>query len=133
MTYQPHQSEDGTLKPVGGDLGSSILTAESRAEAPSALRDAAYNQIDRFLRNNLDDADYADYSQALDFIFTTGVGQSHAAQDDAYAEGRKDQQEEDSELLRWAYSKLHHVSFTKQDDALMQDRLKLLLEHGISA
>jgi hypothetical protein len=55
------------------------------------------------------------------------------ALNDAYAEGRKDQSEEDGELLRWAYSKLHHVSFTKQDDALMLDRFKLLLEHGVSA
>ena len=55
------------------------------------------------------------------------------AQTDAYAEGRKDQAEEDGELLRWAYSKLHHINFTKQDDALMLDRFKLLLEHGIAA
>jgi hypothetical protein len=35
------------------------------------LREAAYDQIDRFLRNNLSDEDYADYSQALDLIYTT--------------------------------------------------------------
>lgn len=54
-------------------------------------------------------------------------------EDHAYADGRKDQQEEDLELLRWAYGKLHHISFTKMEDALMLDRMKLLLEHGISA
>lgn len=32
-------------------------------------RDAAYDQIDRFLRNNLDDDAYADYSSALDLIY----------------------------------------------------------------
>lgn len=35
------------------------------------------------------------------------------------------------ELVRWAYSKLHHVSYSKPEDALMLDRMKLLLEHGI--
>lgn len=35
--------------------------------------------------------------------------------------------------LRWAYSKLHHINFTRQDDALMLDRFKLLLEHGVPA
>lgn len=34
---------------------------------------------------------------------------------------------------RWAYSKLHHMSYSKPDDALMMDRMKLLLEHGIGA
>lgn len=51
----------------------------------------------------------------------------------AYAEGRQDEYMENGELLRWAYSKLHHVNFTKQDDALMLDRFKLLLEHGVKA
>lgn len=34
-------------------------------------------------------------------------------------------------LLSWAYSKLHHVHYSKQDDALMLDEIKLLLEHGL--
>lgn len=50
--------------------GSSSSTPESLSPS-SALRDAAYDQIDRFLRNNLNDVDYADYSQALDLIYTT--------------------------------------------------------------
>ena len=32
-------------------------------------REEAYDLIDRFLRNNLDDTDYADFSQALDLLF----------------------------------------------------------------
>ena len=39
-------------------------------EVPSkAERDAAYDQIDRYLRNNLDDTDYADYSAALERVY----------------------------------------------------------------
>lgn len=52
---------------------------------------------------------------------------------DAYAEGRSDQSAEDLELLRWCYSKLVYRSFDNMDDALQMDRIKLLLEHGISA
>ena len=33
-------------------------------------------------------------------------------------------------MVVWAYAKLRHVNFTKQDDALMLDDIKLLLEHG---
>jgi hypothetical protein len=29
----------------------------------------AYDKIDRFLRNNLDDTDYADFSAALDLVY----------------------------------------------------------------
>lgn len=34
-------------------------------------------------------------------------------------------------MATWAYSKLHHFSYTKQEDALMLDRLKLMVERGI--
>ena len=34
------------------------------------------------------------------------------------------------EMLAWANQKLHHIEFSKQEDALMQDRIKLFLEHG---
>ena len=37
------------------------------------------------------------------------------------------------DMIRWAYSKLHRSNFPTQDDALMLDRMKLLLEHGIIA
>ena len=40
---------------------------------------------------------------------------------------------ENIDLVRWAYSKLHHINFTKQEDALMLDRMKLLLEHGVKS
>ena len=36
-----------------------------------------------------------------------------------------------SEMLSWAYSKLHHYQFLKLNDALMLDRLKNFNEHGL--
>ena len=36
-----------------------------------------------------------------------------------------------TELVRWAYSKLHSRTFSSLDDALKLDEMKLLLEHGI--
>jgi len=38
--------------------------------------------------------------------------------------------EQHNEIIRWCYSKLHHINFSKQEDALMLDRIKLLLETG---
>lgn len=35
------------------------------------------------------------------------------------------------EMVRWAYGKLHHQSYSKMEDALMLDSIKLLLEHGV--
>ena len=35
------------------------------------------------------------------------------------------------DMVRWAYSKLHHMNYSKPEDALMLDRMKLLLEHGV--
>jgi hypothetical protein len=52
---------------------------------------------------------------------------------DSAAEAALDDEAGDSDLhdmVRWAYSKLHHASYSKQEDALMLDRMKLLLEHG---
>lgn len=34
------------------------------------------------------------------------------------------------ELVRWAYTKLHHQNYSEQGDALKLDEMKLLLEHG---
>lgn len=51
------------------DVLSAARPVEVQQEPSSTIRNAAYSQIDRFLRNNLDDADYADYSQALDLIY----------------------------------------------------------------
>ena len=39
--------------------------------------------------------------------------------------------EELKQMVVWAYSKLRHASYSKQDDALMLDRMKLLLEFGV--
>ena len=36
------------------------------------------------------------------------------------------------ELLAWSYAKLHYRPFGHPDDALMLDRVKLFLEHGIA-
>jgi len=52
-------------------LGTKLYVAApavSPLEAP-AQPSEAYDRIDRFLRNNLDDADYAEYSAALDAIY----------------------------------------------------------------
>jgi len=35
-----------------------------------------------------------------------------------------------TKLLAWAYDKLYPHTFTRQEDALMLDEIKLLLEHG---
>lgn len=37
----------------------------------------------------------------------------------------ENEREELYEMLRWAYSKLHHVHFSKMEDALMLDKIKL--------
>lgn len=50
--------------PVTDGVGCPDCQADDR-------RSAAYDQIDRFLRNNLDDADYAEYSAALDLVYGT--------------------------------------------------------------
>lgn len=47
--------------------------------------------------------------------------------DAAYADGRRDQLEDDRRLLTWAYSKLAPYSFSRQEDALAMDELKLML------
>jgi hypothetical protein len=49
-----------------------------------------------------------------------------ATPEEAYAEGRKDQREDDMRLLNWAYSKLQHFHFTAQEDALAMDEIKLM-------
>ena len=54
---------------------------------------------------------------------------------DAATEAALDDEAGDSDLhdmVRWAYSKLHHASYSKQEDAMMLDRMKLMLEHGCS-
>ena len=50
-----------------------------------------------------------------------------ATPEEAYAEGRADQLADDLRLLGWAYRKLAPYSFSKQEDALAMDELKLML------
>jgi hypothetical protein len=50
-----------------------------------------------------------------------------ATPEEAYAEGRADQLEDDKRLLAWAYRKLMPYSFSKQEDALAMDEIKLIL------
>ena len=53
---------------------------------------------------------------------------------DKATEAAIDAQAGDSDLhdmVRWAYGKLHSVNYSKQEDALMLDQMKLMLEHGV--
>ena len=47
--------------------------------------------------------------------------------DDAREEGRQDAQADSHRLISWAYGKLQHIAFTKQEDALALDEMKLML------
>ena len=49
----------------------------------------------------------------------------------AHSRGSAGVPEPISEMLSWAYSKLHHYQFLKLNDALMLDRLKNFNEHGL--
>lgn len=35
------------------------------------------------------------------------------------------------DIIQWSYGKLHKASYTRPEDLLMLDRMKLLLEHGM--
>lgn len=37
------------------------------------------------------------------------------------------------DMLAWAYGKLQHNTFSKMDDAMMADAIKLFFEHGITS
>lgn len=50
---------------------------------------------------------------------------------DERIEAMQDEIDYRDELLAWAYSKLHSYSFSKMDDAMKLDEIKLLLEHGV--
>ena len=81
MTVPPRSDDDDIFLAVTlADAVEALCTdGVAPSQAPSsAIRDAAYDQIDRYLRNNLSDEDYADYSQALDLIYTAGVGGNDA-------------------------------------------------------
>jgi hypothetical protein len=53
---------------LGGPRMEEPAEAVAPVEAPRS-RDAAYDMIDRYLRNNLDDSDYAEYSAALEAVY----------------------------------------------------------------
>lgn len=38
-----------------------------------------------------------------------------------------------TDMVKFAYSKLNNINFSNIDDALMMDRMKLWLEHEITA
>ncbi len=46
-------------------------------------------------------------------------------------ESMSDELERRKDLLAWAYSKLRFYSYSKPDDAMKLDEIKLLLEHGL--
>ena len=60
-------------------------------------------------------------------VFAELANKLPATTEDAYAEGRSDQFEDDRRLLAWAYAKLMPYSFSKQEDALAMDEIKLML------
>lgn len=47
---------------------------------------------------------------------------------DAATEAALDDETDLHDMVRWAYRKLHNTSYSKQEDALMLDRMKLLLD-----
>lgn len=57
---------DDQCRAVAADLAR--LAALQSAQPAEVSDESAYNLIDRFLRNNLHDDDYAEYSQALDIL-----------------------------------------------------------------
>jgi hypothetical protein len=74
----------------------------------SRTRDEAYDQIDRFLRNNMDDADYAEYSQALDCVYA--------------AESSLQKQPEPTLAKRLqAFRDLHWTHWTAEENQLVVD------------
>lgn len=47
------------------------------------------------------------------------------------AEQRFDERAFLKDMLAWAYSKIQHGTFSKMEDAMMADAIKLYLEHGV--
>lgn len=50
---------------------------------------------------------------------------------DDFEEALKQREAELTEMLAWAYGKLHHFTFNSVEDALELDRIKLFLEHRL--
>ena len=45
--------------------------------------------------------------------------------------GREDVGPDLLDILSWAYGRLHRTNYTRPEDLLMLDRMKMLLEHGL--
>lgn len=52
-------------------LSEARCLAQQEPVATDAERDSAYAKIDRFLRNNLGDMDYTEYSETLDVLYAS--------------------------------------------------------------
>lgn len=69
------EDEDGLFADLETEIGVVVKRGDKLYAAPQPQQIAepaseAYDMIDHFLRNNLDDTDYAEYSQALDSILS---------------------------------------------------------------
>lgn len=66
-----------------------------------------------------------------DYKFCTGELRQEIATLDFMIENLSAEIDDLEEIICWCYSKIHHISFSKKEDALMLDRIKLLLETGV--
>lgn len=76
--YETAKRKMNTLLCMAQDIGADF--AKQAEPVQSAARVDAYDMIDRFLRNNLRDDDYAEYSAALDSLYTAPPPQQQAEQ-----------------------------------------------------
>lgn len=99
----------------GGFCGDSGQTcAEDRSEA--------YDMLDRYLRNNMDDSDYAEYSAALEVVFAAPVSPSREELSAEYTRGRID---------GWEACEAKVVSPSREVEALdVDDRVVWTSVHG---
>ena len=71
-TRKEHEALNSYTHKVGGfDLPLYTTPQPQQAEKQEPVASDAYDKIDRFLRNNLNDIDYTEYSDALDNLYTT--------------------------------------------------------------
>ena len=64
------KNKDGRLWQMMEEMRQALEEALAKQEQGEPVASDAYNMIDRFLRNNLGDDDYAEYSAALDSLCT---------------------------------------------------------------
>jgi hypothetical protein len=86
-----------------------VYEREQEAQRPTVAsdmaentRDAAYDKIDRYLRNNLDDSDYAEFSEALEAVYATPTREAAPA---AASEDELMEREAQGAILRWGYGR----------------------------